>query len=336
MALGLLAALAGLASACDISPPAATVDGVAISQNQLNSSLRSVLGSSLSAQVARCLVAGTTSVAGTGDDTVTAADRAAAAVDIDAGGASCTTGSAGPPVLSLVSPALRDELVGLVATDEAAIVRLARLDLSTSSLLGYYQTHQSQFTSECVSGILVATQAEAQQIHDAIVAGAPFATEAQAHSLDAQSAARGGQLGCYNDSDLQGNPQLIGLALELAKLGGVGKVSEPLEQPSATGVPQWVLIEISSRPVAPFDQVAGQIRSTLIQNAAPVLDQARTAALARARVTVDPRYGTWSRLRGLIPPAGVPERFLIDAAADVPSNSGSLLGGLGGPGGAGG
>ena len=72
-------------------------------------------------------------------------------------------------------------------------------DTSDAAGQKYFDAHKSQFA--CASGknvahILVATQAEAQDILNQLKAGASFATLAQQDSTDTQSGAQGGALGC--------------------------------------------------------------------------------------------------------------------------------------------
>ena len=54
----------------------------------------------------------------------------------------------------------------------------------------------SQFTAACVSRIVTDTEAEANSIVTQLHAGASFAELAKANSIDTQTAANGGALGC--------------------------------------------------------------------------------------------------------------------------------------------
>jgi PPIC-type PPIASE domain len=131
-----------------------------------------------------------------------------------------------------------------------------------------------------VAHILVTSQAEAQAIAGQLAAGADFATLARQHSIDTGSAVQGGELGCLD------NQQFVTGFEQVAQTQPVGQVSAPVQTQFG-----FHLILVRDQP-QPAD-LQGLALSDVL-------------GLARgARVTLDPRYGTWDRRNGrVIPPGG--------------------------------
>lgn len=206
------------------------------------------------------------------------------------------------------------------AVDEKLLARGA--DLSNAAVDNYYAQNQAQFTEACVSVITVATQADAAQIVDQLNAGASFATVAKASSLDAQSAANGGLLGC-NYSQAQ-----VEQALQQQTIV-VGKPIAPVQDPNSG---QWVIYEVTSQSLEPLSAATSVVRRELLQATANV-DRVSREIVAFARhsdVSVDPQYGTWTALT-IVPPVGPPSKFLLPAVSGSTSTSSSPLGVNGAP-----
>ena len=88
-----------------------------------------------------------------------------------------------------------------------------------------------------MSLIATDTEAQANQLVAQLNAGASFATVAKASSLDTQTAANGGALGCtYTQAEVE-------QALQLQSIT-VGQPIAPVQDPS-TG--QWVIYEVTSQ-----------------------------------------------------------------------------------------
>jgi len=215
-------------------------------------------------------------------------------------------------------------LAGLPSDVAAAQIRsqavyeklLARgADLSSSAVDNYYAQNQAQFTEACVSVITAATQSDATQIVDQLNAGASFAAVAKASSLDAQSAANGGLLGCtYSQAQVE-------QALQQQTVT-VGKPIAPVQDPNSG---QWVIYEVTSQSLVPLSAATSVIRRELLQ-ATPNADRVSGEIVAFARhsnVSVDPQYGTWKALT-VVPPVAPPSKYLLPAVSgntSVPSSS---------------
>ncbi len=143
-----------------------------------------------------------------------------------------------------------------------------------------------QAASQCPSGryvshILVATQAEADALLAQLNAGADFVTLAQQNSTDG-SAAQGGELGCIDGQ------QFVEPFAAVAAAQPAGSVSAPVQTEYG-----FHLIKVTDNS------------TTALSDA--ILQTVLTGAIG-ARVSLDPRYGTWDRRTGSVtaPTASIP------------------------------
>ncbi len=357
-----VASLAALASACDVSPPAATVNGTVISQSTFDTEV-ATLASSPAAQCALELQgASLPSISGVSTSsvttafaagelsslveqallsqalarrhaTVTTADLAAARADVaaelvpPAGSTSSPCGAEGNQLLSELPRSFVSEQVAFQAEAERLLTLVAHVSVSRVAVAHYYLSHPADFAEDCLSGILVSTQAEANAIRSQIVSGAEsFAAEARAHSLDTQSGPSGGSLGCVPATEIT-NPQLIGVLLKLK----VGQVSQPLFEQQATNSGGWVLIELTGRPEEPLTAVAAGIRRQILSAHSSALQRELTKLIRRAKVNIDPRYGKWSSKAGVTPPSPPPAKDLLSPSADQPATGATGVAGASAP-----
>lgn len=181
-----------------------------------------------------------------------------------------------------------------VLTDALAADAQDAADVTDQDVQDYYDSHQDEFTQNCVSHILVDDEATANDLLDQLNAGADFATLAQANSTDTGSAAQGGDLGCQA-------PGLYVPEFEAAIADAtIGQVSGPVQTQFG-----YHLILVRSRDVQPFDEVADQIRQQLVQPDQDPLQAFIGDALGSADVVVNPRYGSWdSDQLQVVPPEG--------------------------------
>lgn len=94
-------------------------------------------------------------------------------------------------------------------------------------VVAYYDQGPVDSGLVCASHILVETEAEADEVVDALAGGADFAELAAATSIDTGSAAAGGSLGCYpvDQFELQFIPEFVDAALDAE----IGVPTEPVE-----------------------------------------------------------------------------------------------------------
>jgi hypothetical protein len=214
---------------------------------------------------------------------VTAAVVNAARQDLETEleGSQTCPGAGGTKILSQVPASSTTAEVNYLASEEQLIASLAHLDLSTKGLQTYYQAHPDQFGAVCLVEATFTSQADA--------------TAAAGTDLSKQPSA---QQGCLTNIQLATNPQYAGLASELATVGGVGKVSAPTQvQDPTTGSSTWAVLEITSEPIDPFK--ATQVRLTALGEHQSVLSGGQHT-VTKAKVTVNPRYGTWDRTTGQV------------------------------------
>ena len=191
-------------------------------------------------------------------------------------------------------------------------------DLSAAAVLAYYNANRADFTVDCVSRIVTATEAQANQVVAQLNAGASFAALAKASSIDAQTAANGGSLGCtYTQAAVLQN---LGISTIV-----VGRPTAPIQSGS-----DWYVYVVPSQTLEPLSAAGSVVRRELLQST-PNVDRVSKEIVAFARhseVSVDPQYGTWNRLNIVAPVAPKPE-YLVSGSY---GSTAPLLGGITGTG----
>lgn len=360
LVLAALAALAAAGTACDLSPPAATVAGTTITRSQLDDQLTQIAHNAdaqCALQLQGVSLAGP--VTGAGDDTVTssfatfelstlvlerlvaqdlarhgqtvtAADVAAARADfvsqLTPQSSQSPCGMAGQQLLAHLPASFVDQQVQFLAAQERLAAVIGHVDISSAALMRYYQTHPTQFQEICLSDIAVQAQAQAQQIHDAIVGGtATFEHEAQQFSIDSQTASGGGRIPCLPSSQIV-NSVILGAISGL----NPGQVSQPVfEPPSTGGSGVWFVLRVDGRPLVPFAQAASQIRQQLLSSQNSTVSAEFARITRHADVVVDPRYGRWNPAQGVRAPTPPKSVWLLSPAANqgsAPLGPGTLPG----------
>lgn len=365
LGIAALLAVGATCTGCDVSPPAATVDGTTITQSQLGSQLSQIANN----QYALCAIelqgANLTSVTGAGDSTVssefaayelstmvlntligkdlaqlhhsvTQRDLVTATTDLatqfdsasasasSSGGSSCAQQLTGAQLIEHLPAAFTAQAVRSLADEEQLAVAVAHVDLSQGALERYYLSHPTDFAQTCISDIEVTSQTQAQQILASISAGtSTFADEARQNSIDTQTASNGGAVTpCFTSTELQSSSILS----QVSSLQ-IGQVSQPIQATTSSGSTVWLLLQATSTTQIPFSEVASQIRLNLLSAQDNRLSAEFSRIVSHARVTVDPRYGSWGRLQGVKPPVPPPAKYVLSPSADQAGGSSSALGG---------
>jgi parvulin-like peptidyl-prolyl isomerase len=186
------------------------------------------------------------------------------------------------------------------AVDEKLLARGA--DLSPAAVSAYYAANKGLFTQVCVSRIVTDTEAHANQLVSQIAAGASFATVAEANSLDTQTKAQGGALGCnFTLSQVEQDLNIQSVT--------VGQPVAPI-QDTSTG--QWIIYAVTSQTVEPLTSVTSLVQRELLQTTTNVnrVSKELVAYAHTADVTVNPQYGSWKRLT-VVAPVGPPPKYLL-------------------------
>jgi len=156
---------------------------------------------------------------------------------------------------------------------------------NNTQAMDYYNTHKDQFVQACVSHILVDTPQDAANVEARLAKGEDFGAVAKEVSKDPGSAQKGGDLGCFF-KDAQLVPEFLNAAFSQP----VGQVGQPVQ--SQFG---YHVIKVKSRDVAPFDQAQQEVQQAMGQGGGQQLQQWLTDALKKAKVKMNPKFGTFDR-----------------------------------------
>lgn len=305
-----LAALTALAAAgCDtVRPVALEVNGAETSQSSFERELRAIadnevlaeqgvsasdgtLGSNITAFWATLLVEQEVidrSVRRRGIE-VTDADREDGLADID--------NQFGEGVFAAFPGWFRERIGDRFARRHALLRDLGDVAAGPTDeeVRAVYDQQLAEVKAQCASGkfvahILVASEDEANMLRAQIFGGADFAELARTESQDPGSAEVGGELFCFDAAQFVPEFSTAADALPL------GEVSAPVQTEFG-----FHLIRMSD--TIPFESVEEQVRESLEPQASS--SPALTRLIARANVSVDPRYGTWTVQEGegmVLPP----------------------------------
>jgi hypothetical protein len=325
--------LALVTAACGdtIRPSAAKVNGSTITQDSLDAELEAIQGN---AGYVSAIEQGGMSVKGEGDGTVanafvgrvltrqiflvlvhdeverrkleiTAADRKQATPSV-------VESVGGDKVFKAFPKSYRDTLVLRNAEVTKLQDDLGGAEVDDAAVKAYYDANGEQFAQTCVSHILFAVAGADGQIDQGATAaqidrlkseataakaeldgGADFAALAKERSADG-SKDSGGDLEC-------GPAGRFVPAFETAMDAlAVGAVSDPVV--TQFGVH---LIKVTDRKAQTLEEATPQIRQQLQGEGQQAFSQFLQEALAKAKVTVNPRYGKFSKdgqSPGIIPP----------------------------------
>jgi hypothetical protein len=213
-------------------------------------------------------------------------------------------------VWSKLAGPYRNDLVRYQLAEDALAAAAVGTSLEPAALARYATSHPGLSREDCLSVIQVAKRSEAVTIRKAITGGASFATEARQHSVNSQSAAAGGAIGCLPPS------QLVQPLSSVVQRLAVGQLSTPVSFQNS-----WLLLLVTANRTESDATLIAELFS--VDQAA--FSKALDAALRSAHVTIDPLYGSWSTSAtafGVVsPPKGPPSRFVPNPAAAEPVTS---------------
>ena len=350
-----------LASACDVTPPAATANGTSISVATLNSQLNAYANTSAGECLLQLEEPQLSSISTLGDGgpgtysmsytnavlkiqiedllavqyaqskglDVTTSDLSTARSDLtstlegeissavqnatsEGTTSPCETATGSALSASALLSQLPASIGSSELADDAYYEKLLSdgANLSAAAIFDYYAANKAEFTLDCLSGIVTTSEVKANQVKAQLEAGASFPSLARSESIDTETAATGGSLGCsftqaYLTQDLQ--QQNI----------SVGKPLAPVEA-SSTG--EWAVYEVTSQTVEPLTAAKSLVQKELLQATANV-DRVNNEIVAfahRSSVSIDPQYGTWSSL-SIVPPTAPPADLLPTASGSTPA-----------------
>jgi hypothetical protein len=370
--LALIVALALSATACDPTPTAAIVNGVAISQSRLYSDLTLIVGDNpnkVSAAACMLQLQGANvplPANGAGEGTVTQ----------DLAAYQLTT--------MIIGELVHQRLARLGHPVTSADIAAARVDLLTQ-----LSPSAGQGASQCgLTGAQLAATVPADFVHRqtvylaeqeklaAVIGGVDLSpaainayyvahpqefqliclsdiavpTQAQAAQLRQQITAgtitfeAAAAASSIDTQTAQGGGKIPCVPLNqiqnqviLGAINGlkVGDVSQPVNNPAsqAGATSVWLMLKVDDRPLVPLSQAESQIRQELLAAHNSQVTAEFTRLTATSDVTVSPQYGSWRKLSGVHSPVPPPARTLLSPFANIPGAG--ALGGLGAGAGAG-
>lgn len=202
-----------------------------------------------------------------------------------------------------------DALAGFPSVYQEALVRrrllvagLTNVFVKQNDPKKYFDDHQAEFGSSCISHILVASKEGAAAARARIVAGEDFAKVAKELSTDTGSKDTGGVLPCGNTAQY---------VAPFAAAAGKLKVNE-LSQPVQTDF-GFHIIKVTKRDEPTYDAAAKTQATTAVTKLADTqLTEALTKRLSAAKIKVDPQYG-------VLNPTGSGGLPVIDPKAATPN-----------------
>jgi hypothetical protein len=361
--VGLGALLATGLSACDTSPPAATVNGVEISQATLNTDLQQLMASDQALCATQIQQGEAITVVGVGtqsDGTANAAGTRAAGIllqnlVLDQLEHQALARHGVTVTAADVSAAEQDYKEQLTQDASQTSVACAEAHPNlTSELPEAFLHHQAESLAtqekveEAIGGVDVSEAAlrryyrahlsNVNQVCLNLIVAPSQAVAKSVHDAVssgktfaqasqtkglAQISPSGGQLACVYPSEVVSNFGTP-LAAVIDNLP-VGRIGPVLKwTDSQTGATYWLVVQMRQRNLVPLSQLATQIRQVLLSQGASKVTAALRTIASHSDVTVDPMYGTWHDLRGVQLPVPPPARFVPNPDANV-AQSGSGL-----------
>jgi hypothetical protein len=224
------------------------------------------------------------------------------------GGSTYTCSGTGAQILAAMPASFVDRQVQAQADTDALLASAAGYGLGQSQLQRYFEAHQGDFDTICLSGIVTASPAAADAAAAKLAAGTSFADVAKSDSTDTSSAANGGVLGCAVASETT-------LGTDVAKLP-VGGVTAPLSENGS-----YLILQLTKRTAASsFASALPAVRQAVLSAGETKAGTLLRKVVATADITVDSRYGTWAKTT-IAPPSKPPVTSLLSPVANVPTAS---------------
>ena len=214
-----------------------------------------------------------------------------------------------------VTETIRQRVLQNKISDEVA----GDAEVTDEEIAAFYEENKAtRFGSKArARHILVKTKAEADRIVKQLKGGADFAKIAKAESTDPGSGAKGGDLGEF------GPGQMVP-AFEEAVFGAeVGEIVGPVKTEFGFHV-----IEVTKKTEGPqLEEVSEEIRGELQEGAkGKLLEERLKDRTETAKVTVNPRFGTWNPKTGQVepkPPLGEASERAGASEGGIPSETGT-------------
>ena len=196
-------------------------------------------------------------------------------------------GTAGQAFAALPQSA-QDLLVRSTAASQELVRKLGTaVAITIPNLTAYYQAHQSSYDTLCIS-VAVVPQIQLTAFHADQLAGLSVKALVAKYSIDAQSKAKAGSLGCYGPtsssfttvrSDVAGQP-----------MNSFGSTPRPI---TYNGVTDGLYVAVTSRSTNTFAAVEQLVANDLQAQNATSASALQNTLLYKAAVSIDPALGRW-------------------------------------------
>lgn len=196
----------------------------------------------------------------------------------------------GSPALAVaaMTAEMRTSLVGAQAASLELESKLnGAIPTTPAALLEYYKSHVSDYDTLCVSAAVV-EPAKVAAFVAAEKAGASIATLVAEYSIDPQSKAAGGKLGCYAPS----NQLYATVRADLVNSPAGRFPTTPLEINYSDSVAA-LFLTTTSRTVTPFAEAESRVSADVTSLNTTAANNVKNGILYRAHVAIDPSLGRW-------------------------------------------
>ncbi len=302
-------------AACgSVSPYAAKVDGKRISEDTLVGELRSIAANEDYLK----LVEERQPVRGSGQGTFDSAFTALALTrqiyytlineelgrrklsvgpdDLTAAKAVVIQQLSGEEVFNKFSQSYQDDLVRRQAQLDVLTLSVNELGDADKAARTYYDNNPAEFSTACVSHILVTDEAKANELRGKLAAGEDFGNLARAETIDDGTKATGGDLGC----DITPQTNFVDEFKLAVFTQPVGEVGAPVQTQFG-----FHLVKVTKRDVAPYDQVAALARQKVTDAGQEKVLSLLQETVQKARIEINPKYGSFRKTGGspgVVPP----------------------------------
>lgn len=189
--------------------------------------------------------------------------------------------------------------------------------VTEEQLRAEYDARKEFLEQACTSHILVENEEQAREVEAQLDEGADFGELAREHSIDTNSAANGGEIGCFGRGEgLVAPYETAMFSLE------EGEISEPVETQFG-----FHIIRLDRLETPTFEEARPQLESSVRGQSQQRFAEVMGGVLADADIEVNPKYGSRSvddpTGRIVVPPSSpvVPEEL---PTGDEPPDTGGI------------
>jgi hypothetical protein len=236
-----------------------------------------------------------------------------------ANGTSDVCGAGAQQVFQALPASYRNLIAGETARQLTLQAALDHVDLSPAAQQAYFAANAAQFQQWCVKMLVFQSPSDAQAAYGRLQSGSStFASEASGPTVEQGFQ---GQAVCLLAPDFQAQfGPTISQVLATSPLGA--KIAPQSFVDPSSGSSLSVVAEVDQRSPVPLSSVLPDVLYGLLvqANAASGLGNGPTnAVVARAQVTLDPRFGRWNaRGASVVPPVLPPTSAVLNAQANLP------------------